>query len=114
MNGRAGRTRIAVALGLALVLGSLPQLPHGHPEADSSVPTAAAPLELIRSDPVAVDDDASCPVCVLHRLMSQTLASSLNALEKPAAAGTIALAASLSPAALVPGSGSPRGPPTSA
>ena len=114
MNGAAGRTRIAIALGLALILGSLPQLPHGHPEADSSVRKAAAPLEPTLSGSVALEEDAGCPLCVLQRLLSQTLASSSNALEKPAVAGTFTLAATPSPADRVPWSGSPRGPPPSA
>lgn len=113
MKGTAGRTRIAVALGLALILGSLPQLPHGHTEAELSTWSQSAPVELIRSGQVVAEDDASCPVCVLHRLLSQTMAASPRALEKPAAAGTIALPAALSLAERVPWSGSPRGPPSS-
>ncbi len=114
MPGTVSRTRIAVALGLVLFLGTVGELPHGHAEAEISSRSALAPVELHRSGPAAVEDDAPCAVCVLQRLLSQARAASPNAFQEPGATATLVRPPALDVAECVLCSGSPRGPPLSA
>lgn len=105
------QARIVFALGLVLLLGSVGQLPHRHGAAEPSIPGWSAPEELHAALPTVSRDEATCPVCVLQRLLSQAQAAGVNALERPGENGVLVASPALQAGVRVACSGSPRGPP---
>lgn len=102
---------MAFALGLALLVGSLGELPHGHAAPETAIQPSLALTGAHPATATALKDDATCPVCVLQRLLRQAQATGVTALERPGATGVVVVSPALRAGVGAVCSGSPRGPP---